>query len=415
MFKANYLSALLLITLAACGSKTTQKDPVTNAETTENKKVDETAIVSFDSKVEFEVKYKRAVELGDLTSISDFAIGANHFEIYINTKNNAQLNDGKVKCYNTNKKTDKQELLATNNLRDGKRVIIPINLSNADSFENKVSCIVIDNDKIITKPIDHTFYKDLVITTETNFNDIVPGLNSGNNKIGALIITKSGTLVTRGNNIRIEASDLVLEEGSLIQTFRRTDLESPANEDGKSGGIIEINSRNSIGYLKAEMRGRNAGYQYRAQIDRTELPNVPQVIKNINANECREASEGARGLKGFQGLPGNNGGDSGQLILNIGPGFMKLMIENDSVTYEPGLGGQGGHGGYGGPGGIGALVNYTYSVDSGFDSSCSRHCTAHTTKETKSCVGPNGPMGESGDVGVYGQNGKIQEKIITIK
>lgn len=52
-----------------------------------------------------------------------------------------------------------------------------------------------------------------------------------------------------------------MEDGALIETYSKDDLESAENQNGSSGGQIKIVADNAFGVFKAEMRGRNAGIQ----------------------------------------------------------------------------------------------------------------------------------------------------------
>lgn len=181
--------------------------------------------------------------------------------------------------------------------------------------------------------------------------------------VARLYFMKDSVITSHGEDLKIQAKELIAEDGSRIETFPKGAVgfnDKPA----RAGGEIEITATDASGSLEVNLRGENGGRwttepqslanneSYRGSKGAKGSPGATISIPRFNvicAKPPGDGGPGSDGKSGLAGFGGINGGDSGHLDVNIrhGGGF-KI-----SHHREPGIGGQGSIGGVGGPGGLG--------------------------------------------------------------
>ncbi len=260
--------------------------------------------------------------------------------------------------------------------------------------------------------------KDLVIQQPTKISA------SDFHVVNRLIFAKGGRLETEGADLRIEANEIISDDG-IIESFSADSTALPGKV-GRNGGNIKITAKSGRGTLFIYGRGQNGGagvsgaagftgktgaaggnaYATHLNVDVVcdcdRLANeIRQRIKNSGfvevifgnqqlyiqhlGHRCiQETGDGLPGEVGGAGSPGGDGGwggDSARLYVELeNPSSLQIK-----AYLNPGQGGAGGTGGQGGEGGRGGAPG-NHNLD------YFGNCRGATQ-------GPNGPHGERGKAG----------------
>jgi hypothetical protein len=356
--------------------------------------------------------FSRKVTLSEINFLSDFVNNANLYKLEVNVQDGKVIENATVKCFDISDQSIDPKKLSEKSFIDNRGTQLILDLSSFKNFEIRVSCGVYVNDRLAANSVEQVLYKDLVIDRDVKFNDL--GLNNnGSNKIGALIIKPTGILTTDGQNISINATDFVMENGAQIQTFRSSDLTAEDGKAGRSGGMISIVTDHSAGNLFVKLLGQSGGRQLKEQLEVPAILNyIPQNI-NIGHQSCPRASVGPRGIKGFKGFRGLEGGDTGTFFMEVMKNS-KMETDEKSFITKIGKGSSGGLGGKGGLGGMGDRIFITHDSPgcSMLVGTIDAICMTVVNECNNVSRGSNGENGDNGDVGSDGKVSHSQIKIL---
>ena len=266
--------------------------------------------------------------------------------------------------------------------------------------------------------------KDLVIQEPTKFP------SSRYLVVNRLIFAREGRLITQGADLKIEANEILSDEG-VIEPFG-TDGAALPGMPGRNGGNITIKAKSGRGTLYIYGRGQNGGpgtnglsgvtgkpgkqgkyalgthekvdvvcncgniaHDLKYRIEHSGIFDVifaqQQFMMQRMMHRC--ISETGDGLPGEQGSGGNNGGNGGR-----GGDSARVYVELENASAlqikaysNPGQGGAGGSGGQGGDGGRGGAPG-DHNLD--YFGNC-----------RDAAQGPNGVRGDKGQPGRQGGSG----------
>jgi hypothetical protein len=291
----------------------------------------------------------------------------------------------------------------------GEKAVVELSIDLKDPNDVQYTCQVIQ-DSTILESLKISLKKSVVVSG-TN-KSLLLGLSSG--PIDTILFEEGSVLVTDGSVVNIEA-DTIISQGGKITTFNEAEVSDTLNDqNGSSGGVINLNVKNSFGKLAVELRGKDGGLQTKVPSPILEIPTADPSLNgtcrgttsHYRANDQRcFGQKGHRGIQGMQGFSGLAGGDSG--FLNFKSSTMEqFKLE---IKYFPGKGspgGVGGKGGKGGPGGKGSTLDI--EIDR-----CGPSCSFASAKGMLrrsytypgGAQGDNGPDGERGD---FGKDGEAQ-------
>jgi hypothetical protein len=282
-----------------------------------------------------------------------------------------------------------------------------IDLSDTVAQKETLHCSL-KNESSIVLESSFQIRKDLVVLEDSDLNKMK--VVSGNNEYGAFVLAEGVVLETQGAKLSLIIEQLI-SKNAIITTFNQeSNTKALANQDGLSGGTININANQAFGHLTIKMRGQDGGIitqipnklEERPIIDSSYNGNYGETVSRqycddrasdrVNCNYYEGLSEcptsGKKGIKGYKGRKGNDGrsgGDSGVAGITIGSGVDFNLDPIDLITGLGSLGGKPGEGGEGSRGGAAGIT------------------LGHPEY---SCGAVQGAPGENGDIGDAGNNGR---------
>lgn len=237
--------------------------------------------------------------------------------------------------------------------------------------------------------------------------------------VNRFFLSKDTPFKTNGFNLELVTNELHSTDG-IIETFSEN-TKAPNNTNGKSGGIIKINTKLATGDLKIFMRGQHGGDGAKGEVYTSRAMDGSPAGEGVKFCDCvgknclvaannnfeilgdlqpsgtvctceSKGSDGGRGADGLQGRKGHsagNGGSAGELKVSIQDGR-----EFDLKTYAVrGIAGTPGEGGEGQDGGVGGQKP---------DTTTGRKCGGNAGLN-----GSKGPRGERGEIGLDGNDGLL--------
>jgi len=393
-------TTLCLAMLVACKNETTSQN-IQNEENLLNKTNQQVIELkdnnlSIDNKIDIE--FSRTIEINKNSDINELIEKQSQYNLRVNTINNFQLSDSSLKCFDITNPIANPILINSSKFLDDSSAEVHFDFSKSKVIENIVKCDIFIKDNVV-KSFKKSFYKDVVINSELTFDELNPGLNAGENKIGALIISSTGIFYIKNADLKLVANDVFFSSGSLISTFKKDEIDKTLdNKDGLSGGNLTIDSKNIYGVLSARFLGKNGGRQMKVPSKKEDRPITFSNLFLNNHFDCKNVGQGQNGENGDDGFPGLNGGNSGNLKIS----YTDINnLTTKELNFIPGLGSNGGTGGRSGKGTKGQIINFSY--DNGFDNSCTKNCKAHMIKGN--CKGIDGIDGVDGKEGIKGKDG----------
>jgi hypothetical protein len=254
-------------------------------------------------------------------------------------------------------------------------------------------------DLIIDKAMSLTDEKVLSLFSASNNTFIL-------DRYYKIYFTKEAVLNLSGKTVKILAHE-IYSEGGLIQTFPEGTT-AGEGQNGRPGGLVEINVNKAVGLLTVELRGENGGRglpgpkpdsrlkgpKGNKGIDAVMSGPPPMVGVNdtpVNLGTCNSqptnGGDGGKGSPGYQGGTGMRGGSSGKLVLRV-----KDSSEFDLKDSK--FAGVGGLGGFGGEGGEGGDPGEAGNPSSGAFTNCT-----FARNGRPGLKGDNGPQGNTGPSG----------------
>jgi hypothetical protein len=256
--------------------------------------------------------------------------------------------------------------------------------------------------------------------------------------VNRLIFARGGRLITNGLDLRIEANEIISDEG-VIEPFG-LDNAAPPGQAGLSGGNISVKSKSGRGALFIYGRGQNGGAgvnglpgvvgkpgqdgkgglttckhvdvlctcagiatdlreQMKGNIFLALFAQQQWIMHRARHRCISETGDGYPGKQGSTGTAGGNGGKGGDSARIL------VEIENPSslqVKAYP-LPGQGGIGGSGGPGG-----------DGGRGGAPGNHTLDWFENCREAAAGPKGAPGDRGLPGLTEVSGSNQPLCIKL-
>ena len=236
----------------------------------------------------------------------------------------------------------------------------------------------------------------------------------GKNEFGAFVLAEGVVLETLGADLNIKIDQLISKEAIITSFDQEKNIKAIDNQDGASGGIVNINANQAFGHLTVKMRGQDGAIvtdspkkiEERPLIDESfnGLPMITQWNESCDdrgerpicggwraATQCpTDGKVGVKGFKGRKGYDGRSGGNSGVANINIADGS-EFILE---VSLTSGLGSLAGKPGDGGLGSIGGSAG-TY--DKAYIQDCGNQIPGQ---------GRAGGKGDSGDLGIPGKDGQ---------
>lgn len=189
----------------------------------------------------------------------------------------------------------------------------------------------------VSVPVDLVIENNLKLDTETSWG-----------RYKRIFISEGVYIYTNGFNLQISADQLVAPQ-LTIQTFL-TDTAAEPQQNGRSGGNVELNLKSGSGNVNFKMFGQRGGQGAKGQTIKADiiLSCGSAIVPGVCGPPADEPSLASRSLfptpqAGQVGADGMSGGDSGSIAITI------LEAHNLSFSHqlEPGLGGEGGDGGDG--------------------------------------------------------------------
>lgn len=401
-----FLSAFVIL-LASCKNETItiekivqskENNSIKAAENSVDIKENESAIITKQRVVEFN---------SDFSNIDEFKNNLNKFIIHAEL-NKSTSGPSILKCETQSSPHDKKKFeqqfgsltLSTDLL---------IDLNDIVSQKETLNC-TIETDKSTLIAASFEIKKDLLLSQSGDLNKSVV---AGNNDFGALVFEEGVVVQTLGTNLTLKAEQLISSD-AMITTFRdATNTRASNNQDGRSGGILNINATQAFGRLNIHMVGQNGGLvtatpkkiEERPTVDETYngLPLITEWVEtcddrgyrtrcygNREASQCpTDGKKGIRGHKGRKGFNGRLGGNSGIANIYIADG----TNFNVDVKLSKGSGSLAGSPGEGGPGSLGGAAG---SYDPAYIDRCNNIIPS---------AGASGETGELGEVGLNGNDG----------
>lgn len=215
--------------------------------------------------------------------------------------------------------------------------------------------------------------------------------------VHTLILTRGAKIVTNGMNLRIVATRIVVDDGS-ISSFASDDARASApGARGRDGGnVYLIGLRDIAGLLPVSLDGQagadgNGGPPgVRGSAGRRGDNGADALLGCLRGGG--NGDPGQAGGVGGTGQAGGSGGNGGTLFLVRAATGVSTRI---AFTASGGLQGNGGPGGAGGPGGSGGQGG---------------RGTAFCRGGSGGADGPPGPAGPRGGDGSAGRNGRMEER-----
>lgn len=251
------------------------------------------------------------------------------------------------------------------------------------------------NDGFAERKIEAPVPIDFVVSGAQIVNEVGPEFNR-------LWILENSTILTQGNDLKIEVAKIVAGDNAAIDTAPPGAWAAP-NTAGKSGGSVDMRARTATGRLKifATGQGGGQGTAGAAGGPGGKGPKgAPGTTRREYSDVCERhcpshtvcdrapggGGQGGQGIAGGRGGTGLPGGDSAKVLVVVDAPHDFEVIPTVSVG-PGGVGGVGGSGGEGGPGG-----------DPG---DCPSVCP-------NAGPGPVGSRGANGEVGAQGSYGNKQ-------
>lgn len=337
---------------------------------------------------------KRVVEFNsNFSNFEEFKNGLNQYLVHAEVK---QYEPGmfllcETQSPTSNKKTFKKEF--TRNQTDAD---VLVDMRGRFEQVEMVNCKIKKNDKVEAESL-FTFKKDLLIKGTQDYRQL--SLLAGRNELGAVVFDDKAILQSLGDHLNIIAEDLISQNAVVVSFLENANSKASANQNGRSGGIININALRAYGSLVIKMKGQDGGDQTLVPGPVTEVPAADHLLDAVYSKKpelnqycIADASKGYKGFKGRKGYEGKSGGNSGSAMVNVGDGtdfkFEILLIQ--------GAGGFGGAPGLGGKGSVGGKGRgETYDI------LCPVKIFSHD--------GPPGDSGDLGDIGDVGQDGRREK------
>jgi hypothetical protein len=292
----------------------------------------------------------------------------------------------------------------SDNVKGGEKIIYQFGDYSQNHFApwEKVE-LVVPKDLVIESPVD-IVQKQFRSMFAENKGVLVL------DQYARLFLEKGATLTIQNQNVQIHVQELH-SDYATIRTFV-DGAKAHSEEDGRSGGTIEIKAALAVGTLKTEMRGEEGGDGRPGRPPGPELNGLPgkpgdagaisPPVKNGDYEmrvDCTKqpgpGMPGQHGSKGYRGGNGGRGGNSGKILMTVDRGENFTLLP---TVQEAGHGGQFGVGGAGGAGGEGGKNGEIPYIEPGTRAFCS--------------LVPGGPpsnpvlvRGEHGPPGDNGQNG----------
>lgn len=340
----------------------------------------------------------------DMSNIDEFERRLNSHLIRVNVMN-VSFKRASIRCVNQeNSEIKETEFFGTEGT-------LLLHLDESNLKPSEVTCTVSgEQDFNMTKTFK--VRKNLIISGHRQSDFLGQKAD-----LETLVLKNESNLYANENNLEIKARTLI-SQGGRLSTFLK-DSRAPKDQNGLSGGLLQIKAAVAIGDLIVELRGQNGGYHTQVPEKVTAIPVTPDSSHgkcgdNESGSKCI-GKKGPTGYKGEKGFTGYDGGDSGSLS------FQTKNLDRLSLTikYYPGEGGEGGEGGLGsngGKGGIGSEVRY-YN-ESRNDGGCPKCSMASIEVRNETIKYPNGVDGDPGPVGDSGDKGqdgfRIQSNILTL-
>lgn len=249
-------------------------------------------------------------------------------------------------------------------------------------------------------------FTDLRVEAAIPLDFIVSGaqiVNRVGSEFNRLWILPNSTILTHGNDLKVEVNQLLAGDNAAIDTAPPSAWAAP-NTSGKSGGSVVVHAKTATGRLKVFATGQGGGQGNRGG-DGASGGKGPKGIsgttrREVDGSTCERhcpartvcdrspgnGGQGEQGRPGGHGSPGHPGGDSARVLIAVDmPNGFEVI-----PSIAPGPGGPGGIGGTGGSGGLGGDPGDRPSV-----------CQAARP-------GPIGLQGLRGPTGSPGADGKKQ-------
>ena len=286
---------------------------------------------------------------------------------------------------------------------------LPIDLTDIVAQKEILYCSIKNENLTIIEASFH-IKKDILVSVNSDI--LKMKMVAGKNEFGAVVLDEGVVLETLGGNLSLMIDQLISKEAEITSFGQEGNMKALNNQDGLSGGIININATEAFGHLMIKMRGQDGGVVTDVP---TKIEEKPSIDASFNGDDgytnsiqvCDERGDrvkceyedqlaqwpqsGKKGLKGYKGrrgYDGHFGGDSGIASVTIVDGSEFAI---DSIDLIPGLGSLAGAPGEGGIGSVGGAP--------GTVSQHPEYCTLVSQ-------GPNGDAGDRGDVGSNGKNGQ---------
>jgi hypothetical protein len=206
-----------------------------------------------------------------------------------------------------------------------------------------------------------------------------------NYKAQKVVFSSDAVLVTNGNRLTFEASEIELQGAPKIISYEQ------GTGSGRSAGPILIKADRLTGTsLDVENTGENGAIGSGGAAGSPGGKGQQGYQRDWDITGCHGGSNGrpgGQGGSGADGAPGQAGGNGGTVIYDVASGLKSGAIPRLVIKTDGGKGGSGGAGGPGGPGGPGG------------------DGAPGTAKCGGTDAGPAGPQGTPGRAGPTGADG----------
>lgn len=274
----------------------------------------------------------------------------------------------------------------------GKTTEILLSLFPADPIATEFSCRINDSLGQELKEIKFTVPKNIVVQSKTT----LPELH--NQKIGTLLLTADAEIITEGRPLNLEVKNLISLNGTL-STFEISSIDlTPADTQGKDGGMIKINAEEAQGSLTVNLRGTNGGRQsFVAQRPPKAHAGARGTCHERSSPRSCDGQNGQPGYPAVNGKDGLKGGSTGSIdfILSKKSDFELMII------YSAGLGSEGAKASLPGEGGDGGAPGSVHIRNP----NCGPGRTTPMTDPSNCLTVITGQPGISGALGEYGVDG----------